>query len=75
MHRVVLAGLTAALSLSSSFGFAQTPVELKAGDMAPAFSALGSDGKTHTLDSALGGSRLVPESVHRWVNGGMQLAP
>jgi peroxiredoxin Q/BCP len=27
----------------------QDPVELKAGDMAPAFSMVGSDGRTHTL--------------------------
>ena len=39
----------AALSLVTSSVTAQVPtVELKAGDMAPAFSLQGSDGKTHT---------------------------
>lgn len=50
MKALLKVGLTAALSLvSSGLGLAQTPVELKVGDMAPAFSAPGSDGKTHTL--------------------------
>ena len=40
----------AALSLATSSVMAQAPaVELKAGDMAPAFSLPGSDGKTHSL--------------------------
>ena len=40
----------AALSLVTSSVMAQAPaVELKVGDMAPAFSLPGSDGKTHTL--------------------------
>jgi hypothetical protein len=40
----------AALSLVTSSVMAQAPApELKAGDMAPAFSLPGSDGKTHTL--------------------------
>lgn len=38
----------AALSLVTSSAMAQAPaVELKVGDMAPAFSLPGSDGKTH----------------------------
>jgi len=42
--------VSAALSLASSSAMAQTPaVELKVGDMAPAFSLPGSDGKTHSL--------------------------
>jgi len=60
LQSVVKLGLTAALSLvSSSFGFAQTPVELKVGDMAPAFSAPGSDGKTHSLADSKGKQFVV----------------
>ena len=33
---------------------AQAPVELKAGDKAPAFSLPGTDGKTHTLEQYAG---------------------
>ena len=35
--------------LAGSAVRAQAPVELKVGDVAPAFSMMGSDGKTHTL--------------------------
>jgi peroxiredoxin Q/BCP len=39
---------------------AQAPaVELKVGDMAPAFSAPGSDGKTHTLAESRGKQAVV----------------
>jgi len=49
----------AALSLVTSV-MAQTPaVELKAGDVAPAFSAPGSDGKTHTLAESKGKQAVV----------------
>ena len=45
LKSVLKYGLTAALSIvSSSLGLAQAPVELKVGDMAPAFSAPGSLG-------------------------------
>ena len=45
----------AALSLVTTSAMAQTPAaELKVGDMAPAFSAPGSDGKTHTLAESKG---------------------
>lgn len=45
----------AALSLVTTSAMAQTPaVELKVGDAAPAFSAPGSDGKTHTLAESKG---------------------
>ena len=45
----------AALSLVTTSAMAQTPaVELKVGDVAPAFSAHGSDGKTHTLAESKG---------------------
>jgi thioredoxin-dependent peroxiredoxin len=50
----------AALSLVTSGAMAQTPaVELKVGDMAPAFSAPGSDGKTHTLAESRGKQAVV----------------
>ena len=45
----------AALSLVTTSAMAQAPaVELAVGDMAPAFSAPGSDGKTHTLAQSKG---------------------
>ncbi|MEI6244495.1 MAG: peroxiredoxin [Acidobacteriota bacterium] len=37
------------LALGTASVFAQAPVELKVGDVAPAFSLPGTDGKTHTL--------------------------
>jgi hypothetical protein len=50
----------AALSLVTSGAMAQTPtVELKVGDQAPAFSAPGSDGKTHTLAESRGKQAVV----------------
>lgn len=50
----------AALSLVTTGAMAQAPaVELKAGDMAPAFSLPGSDGKTHTLAEARGKQAVV----------------
>ena len=50
----------AALSLVTSSVMAQAPaVELKAGDMAPAFSLQGSDGKTHTLAEHRGKRAVV----------------
>jgi thioredoxin-dependent peroxiredoxin len=45
---MVLAGLLS-LGVLTSAAPVQTPVELKEGDAAPAFSLPGSDGKTHTL--------------------------
>ena len=54
-------GLGAALSLVTSSAMAQAPAApaLKAGDMAPAFSAPGSDGKTHTLAESKGKQAVV----------------
>lgn len=53
-------GLGAALSLvTSTTGMAQAPAALKVGDMAPAFSAPGSDGKTHTLAESKGKQAVV----------------
>ncbi len=50
----------AALSLVTSSVMAQAPtVELKVGDMAPAFSLPGSDGKTHTLAQSKGKQAVV----------------
>ena len=50
----------AAVSLVASGAMAQTPaVELKVGDQAPAFSAPGSDGKTHTLAESKGKQAVV----------------
>jgi peroxiredoxin Q/BCP len=52
--------LGAALSLVTSSVMAQTtPVELKVGDAAPAFSLPGSDGKTHTLAESKGKAAVV----------------
>jgi peroxiredoxin Q/BCP len=52
-------GLAAVLGIAGSRGMAQAPVELKVGDMAPAFSAPGSDGKTHTLAESAGKRAVV----------------
>ena len=53
--------------------------DLKPGDPAPAFTLPGSDGKTYTpgrvQGQAAGGARLVPEGVHRGLNGRVQVAP
>lgn len=50
----------AALSLVTSSAMAQAPaVELKVGDMAPAFSLPGSDGKTHSLADHKGKQAVV----------------
>ena len=54
------------------------PAELKVGDAAPDFTLPGTDGKTYSSEGsegALGRAGVVPESVHRWLNGRMQLAP
>lgn len=51
-------GLGAALSLVTSNAMAQAPA-LNVGDMAPAFSAPGSDGKTHTLAESKGKQAVV----------------
>lgn len=54
-------GLAAALGvMSSSAGRAQAPaVELEVGDVAPAFSLPGSDGKTHSLADSKGKKAVV----------------
>jgi peroxiredoxin Q/BCP len=52
-------GLAAVLGMAGTSAVAQAPVELKVGDMAPAFSAPGSDGKTHTLAESIGKRAVV----------------
>lgn len=56
MKSLMKVGLAAALGLlSSATGRTQAPaVELKVGDVAPAFSLQGSDGKTHSLSDSKG---------------------
>ena len=49
MTKLVVAGVFALGVLASAAATVQSPVELKEGDAAPAFSLPGSDGKTHTL--------------------------
>jgi thioredoxin-dependent peroxiredoxin len=58
---LVSLGLAAALGvMSGSAGRAQAPaVELKVGDVAPAFSLPGSDGKTHSLADSKGKKAVV----------------
>ena len=54
----VVAG--AAMSLVTTSAMAQTPAAaLQVGDQAPAFSAPGSDGKTHTLAESRGKQAVV----------------
>jgi peroxiredoxin Q/BCP len=53
-------GLAAVVGLAAAWtGQAQTPVELKVGDAAPAFSLPGSDGKTHSLADSAGKRTVV----------------
>ena len=50
----------AALSLVTTSAMAQAPAAaLQVGDLAPAFSAPGSDGKTHTLAESKGKEYVV----------------
>lgn len=48
-----------ALSLAATAAFAQTPVELKVGDMAPNFTLPATDGKTYTLADFKGKQAVV----------------
>ncbi len=50
---------TLVFSLLASTALAQAPAELKVGDMAPAFSLAGSDGKTYNLADYKGKSAVV----------------
>ena len=53
MTKLVLAGVLS-LGVLASAAPGQTPVELKEGDAAPAFSLPGTDGKTHKLSDYKG---------------------
>ena len=58
--RIALAAsLAAALCFTGLVGRAQAPVELKVGDVAPAFTLKASDGKTYTLADFTGKSSVV----------------
>jgi len=60
MKALLKVGAAAILSLvMPGAGSAQAPVELKVGDMAPSFSAPGSDGKTHSLADSKGKQAVV----------------
>ena len=60
MKGLLKLGLTAALGLvTTGVGRGQAPVDLKVGDMAPAFTAPGSDGKTHSLADSTGKQAVV----------------
>jgi peroxiredoxin Q/BCP len=60
MKALLKVAVGAAVSLVTSSVMAQAPaVELKVGDMAPAFSLPGSDGKTHTLAQSKGKQAVV----------------
>jgi peroxiredoxin Q/BCP len=50
---------TIVLSLAATAALAQAPVELKVGDVAPAFKLQGSDGKTYSLADYKGKSAVV----------------
>ena len=71
MKSYVKVAVGAALSLVTSSVMAQAPaVELKVGDMAPAFSLPGSDGKTHTLAEHKGKRAVVLEWFPKAFTGG-----
>jgi len=61
MKALLKVAIGAAMSLVTTSAMAQAPaaVELKVGDQAPAFSAPGSDGKTHTLAESRGKRAVV----------------
>lgn len=60
LKRLLKVGLTAGLGLvTTGVGRGQAPVELAVGDMAPAFTAPGSDGKTHSLADSKGKEAVV----------------
>jgi peroxiredoxin Q/BCP len=49
MKQLALVVGAVAIAVGVASGMAQAPAELKVGDVAPAFSLPGTDGKTHTL--------------------------
>ena len=58
MTKLVLAGVFS-LGVLVSAAPMQNPVELKEGDLAPAFSLPGSDGKTHKLSDYKGRTVVI----------------
>ena len=69
--------LTATVALAAFGAAGAAAAELEAGDDAPPFALPGSDGKTHSLTDYRGSDGrvgVVPQSVHRWLNGRMQVA-
>lgn len=53
------ASLAAVLGLAGLTGYAQAPVELKVGDVAPPFTLKASDGKTYSLSDFKGKQAVV----------------
>lgn len=53
MYKLLFAAV-AAVGLTAATSAQQTPVELKEGDAAPAFTLPGSDGKNHSLSDYKG---------------------
>ena len=58
MTKLVMAGMLSLGTLVSAATM-QVPVELKEGDVAPAFSLPGSDGKTHKLSDYKGRAVVI----------------
>ena len=58
MTKLVMAGVLSLGTLVSAATM-QVPVELKEGDVAPAFSLPGSDGKTHKLSDYKGRAVVI----------------
>ena len=58
MTKLILAGVLS-LGVLVSAAPMQTPVELKEGDVAPAFSLPGTDGKTHKLSDYKGRAVVI----------------
>jgi len=57
--RVVIVGCLSLVLLAAAAAKAQSPIELKAGDMAPAFKLQASDGKTYNLADFKGKRAVV----------------
>jgi peroxiredoxin Q/BCP len=57
------------LCLATALPNAQTPVELKEGDVAPTFTLAGTDGKTHRLSDYKGHAVVVAWFVKAFTGG------
>ena len=69
--------LTAALAVAGFVAGGAAAAELEVGDVAPPFELPGSDGNTHTLaqyEGKDGGAGVVPQGLHRWLNGRVRVA-